>query len=34
MLMPKRTKFGKMMKGRNRGEAHRGNQSYLGWIMG
>ncbi len=25
MLMPKRTKFRKMMKGRNRGEAHRGN---------
>ena len=30
MLMPKRTKFRKMMKGRNRGEAHRGNSLAYG----
>ena len=28
--MPKRTKFRKMMKGRNRGEAHRGNSLAYG----
>ncbi|MFB1032689.1 MAG: ribosomal protein L16, partial [Aliarcobacter cryaerophilus] len=30
MLMPKRTKFRKMMKGRNRGMAHRGNSLAYG----
>src|SRR5574344_197190 len=32
MLMPKRTKFRKMMKGRNRGMAHRGNSLAYGDI--
>ena len=32
MLMPKRTKFRKMMKGRNRGKAHRGNSLAYGSI--
>ncbi len=32
MLMPKRTKFRKMMKGRNRGKAHRGNSLAYGEI--
>jgi large subunit ribosomal protein L16 len=30
MLMPKRTRFRKQMKGRNRGEATRGNQLHFG----
>ena len=30
MLIPKRTKFRKMMKGRNRGQAHRGNSLAYG----
>jgi len=32
MLMPKRTKFRKMMKGRNRGKAQRGNSIEFGTI--
>ncbi|MBD3839700.1 MAG: 50S ribosomal protein L16 [Epsilonproteobacteria bacterium] len=32
MMMPKRTKFRKMMKGRNRGEAQRGNSLAFGTI--
>lgn len=32
MLMPKRTKFRKMMKGRNRGKASRGNSLAYGSI--
>ena len=30
MLMPKRTKYRKQMKGRNRGKAHRGNSLAFG----
>jgi large subunit ribosomal protein L16 len=32
MLMPKRTKYRKMMKGRNRGKASRGNSLAYGEI--
>ena len=32
MLMPKRTKYRKQMKGRNRGKAHRGNELTYGDI--
>ncbi|GHP72626.1 50S ribosomal protein L16 [Helicobacter pylori] len=32
MLMPKRTKYRKQMKGRNRGKAHRGNSIAFGNI--
>jgi large subunit ribosomal protein L16 len=32
MLMPKRTKFRKMQKGRNRGKSHRGNSIAFGTI--
>jgi large subunit ribosomal protein L16 len=32
MLMPKRTKYRKQMKGRNRGKSHRGNSIAFGTI--
>lgn len=32
MLMPKRTKYRKQMKGRNRGKSHRGNALAFGDI--